>query len=93
MGEPECNGVLERFIRTLEEECIHLHDFETLEKAKAVIGAFIERYNTGLASPAPRVLTPPALARSSAEGRPDVSAVHLSRKPGPVHCYIAYRTY
>ena len=45
MGEPECNGVAERFIRTLKEECIHLHDFETLEEAREVIGTFIERYN------------------------------------------------
>ena len=46
VGEPECNGVAERFIRTLKEECIHLHDFETLE-ARAVIGAFVERRNNG----------------------------------------------
>ena len=45
VGEPECNGVAERFIRTLKEECIYLHDFETLEEAREVIGAFIERYN------------------------------------------------
>ena len=47
VGEPECNGVAERFIRTLKEECIHLHDFDNLEEARAVIGAFIERYNNG----------------------------------------------
>ena len=47
VGEPECNGVAERFIRTLKEECIHLHDFETLEEARAVIGTFIKRYNNG----------------------------------------------
>ena len=47
VGEPECNGVAERFIRTLKEECIYLHDFETLEEAREVIGAFIERYNNG----------------------------------------------
>ena len=47
VGEPECNGVAERFIRTLKEECIYLHNFETLEEARAVIGAFIERYNNG----------------------------------------------
>ena len=47
MGEPECNGVAERFIRTLKEECIHLHDFETLEEARELIDAFIERYNNG----------------------------------------------
>ena len=38
---------MERFIRTLREECIHPHDFETLEEAGAVIGAFVERYNNG----------------------------------------------
>ena len=47
VGEPECNGVAERFMRTLKEECIHLHDFETLEEAREVIGAFIESYNNG----------------------------------------------
>ena len=47
VGEPECNGVAERFIRTLKEECIHLHDFDTLEEARAVIGTFIKRYNNG----------------------------------------------
>ena len=45
MGEPECNGVAERFIRTLKEECLYLHDFEILEQARHEIGAFIERYN------------------------------------------------
>lgn len=34
VGEPECNGVAERFIRTLEE-------------AREAIGEFIERYNHG----------------------------------------------
>jgi transposase InsO family protein len=45
VGEPECNGVMERWIRTLKEECLYLHDFESLEEARAIIGAFIERYN------------------------------------------------
>lgn len=47
VGEPECNGVIERFIRTLKEECLYLHDFQSLEEARQVIGAFIERYNRG----------------------------------------------
>ncbi len=46
-GEPECNGVAERFIRTLKEGCVYLNDFATLEEAREVIGAFIERYNSG----------------------------------------------
>ena len=45
VGEPECNGVMERWIRTLKEECLYLHDFATLEEAQQVIGEFVERYN------------------------------------------------
>ena len=45
VGEPECNGIMERWIRTLKEECLYLHDFETLEEARHVIHDFIERYN------------------------------------------------
>lgn len=45
VGEPECNGIIERFMRTLKEECLYLHDFETLAEARQVIGEFIERYN------------------------------------------------
>lgn len=47
VGEPECNGVMERWIRTLKEECLYLHDFATLDEARQVIGEFIERYNHG----------------------------------------------
>ncbi len=45
VGEPECNGIMERWIRTLKEECLYLHDFATLEEARQVIGEFVERYN------------------------------------------------
>lgn len=36
---------MERWLRTLKEECLYLHDFEDLEEARQAIGAFIERYN------------------------------------------------
>jgi putative transposase len=45
VGEPECNGIIERWIRTLKEECLYLHDFESLEEARTIISAFIQRYN------------------------------------------------
>ncbi len=45
VGEPECNGIMERWIRTLKEECLYLHDFRTLDEAREVIGEFIEQYN------------------------------------------------
>jgi putative transposase len=44
VGEPECNGIMERWIRTLKEEWIYLHDFESLEHARRVTGEFIARY-------------------------------------------------
>ena len=34
-----------RWIRTLKEECLYLHDFQTLEEARQMIGEFIEAYN------------------------------------------------
>lgn len=46
VGEPQCNGVAERFMRTLKEQCLYLHQFHTLQEARAVIAAFITRYNT-----------------------------------------------
>ena len=45
VGQPECNGVAERLVRMLRRSCIHLLDFDILEEARAVIGAFIEHYN------------------------------------------------
>jgi len=45
VGEPRCNGVIERFMRTLKDQCLWLHRFETLDDSRAIIGAFIDRYN------------------------------------------------
>ena len=36
---------MERWIRTLKEECLYLHDFESLDQAREIIEAFIQRYN------------------------------------------------
>jgi len=45
VGEPECNGVAERFMRTLKEQCLYLHRFASLDEARQLIAAFITRYN------------------------------------------------
>jgi transposase InsO family protein len=45
VGEPQCNGIMERWNRTLKEECLYMHDFESLEEAREIIGEFIRRYN------------------------------------------------
>ena len=41
VGEPQCTGVIERFIQTLKEQCLWLHRFETLAEARAIIATFI----------------------------------------------------
>jgi hypothetical protein len=46
VGELECNGVIERFTRTLKEQCLYLHRFQNLAEAHRLIGEFIRRYNT-----------------------------------------------
>ncbi len=45
VGEPQCNGVIERFMRTLKEQCLWLHRFTDLAHAEREIAAFVERYN------------------------------------------------
>ena len=37
--------MIERFNRTLTGPCVYLHRFESLEQARALIGALIERYS------------------------------------------------
>jgi putative transposase len=46
VGGPECNGVAERFMRTLKEQCIYLHQFASLEEARRLIRESIAQYNT-----------------------------------------------
>ena len=43
---PEQNGMIERVIRTLKEQCVHRYRFETLQHASRVIGDWIGFYNT-----------------------------------------------
>lgn len=42
---PEQNGMVERVIRTLKEQCVHRHRFESLQHASRVIGDWIAFYN------------------------------------------------
>jgi putative transposase len=44
---PEQNGIIERFFRSLKEECVWQHSFHSFEEAKAAIRQWIEWYNTG----------------------------------------------
>lgn len=42
--EPECNGVAERFIRVIKEQCLWAEEFTDLEDARRKIATFIQRY-------------------------------------------------
>ena len=42
---PEQNGMVERLIRTLKDQCVHRHRFETLQHASRVIGDWVGFYN------------------------------------------------
>lgn len=42
---PQCNGIIERFNRTLQEQVFDIHCFETIEEARIVIAKFIHDYN------------------------------------------------
>ena len=42
---PQQNGMIERVIRTLKEQCAHRHRFESQQHASRVIGDWIQFYN------------------------------------------------
>jgi putative transposase len=42
---PEQNGMVQRVIRTLKEQCVHRHRFETLQHARRVIADWVTSYN------------------------------------------------
>lgn len=45
VGQPQTNGVIERFFRTLKEQVVHGRVFQTLDEVRAAVRAFIARYN------------------------------------------------
>ncbi|WP_219631672.1 integrase core domain-containing protein [Klebsiella quasipneumoniae] len=55
---PEQNGMVERVIRTLKEQCAHRQRFETLQHASRVIGDWIQFYNQKRPHQALKMKTP-----------------------------------
>ena len=43
--EPECNGCIERFFRTLKEQLLWVRHFQDLEELQAALRKFRDRYN------------------------------------------------
>lgn len=56
---PEQNGMVERVIRTLKEQCVDRHRFESLQHASRVIGDWIGFYNHRRPHQALAMRTPP----------------------------------
>ena len=44
---PEQNGIIERFFRSLKEECVWQHQFQSFAQARQIIHAWLDWYNTG----------------------------------------------
>lgn len=45
VGEPQTNGVAERFIRTLKEQVVHGRLYRNLDELRLAVAAFVARYN------------------------------------------------
>lgn len=45
VAEPECNGVAERFVRTLKEQLLWVVSFDSIEDLRVALIAFKHRYN------------------------------------------------
>ena len=58
---PQQNGMVERVIRTLKEQCTHRQRFESLQHASRVIGDWIQFYNHKRPHQALRMKTPAAV--------------------------------
>src|SRR5208283_1143672 len=43
--QPQTNGVVERYNRTLKEQAIYGRIFRNVEEVRAAVKAFVERYN------------------------------------------------
>jgi len=57
-GEPQCNGIMECWVRTPKGECLSLHHSATLDQARQGDRAFIGRYGHAAAARAARKSDP-----------------------------------
>ena len=60
---PEQNGMIERFFRTLKEECLWHHRFQSRDDAFVAIAAWLDKYHTERPHSALGYLTPKEFAQ------------------------------
>ena len=61
---PEQNWMIERFFRSLKEECIYLHRFASRDDAFPVVAAWIDHYNKERPHSALSYLSPEEFVKS-----------------------------
>ena len=66
---PEENGLCERLIRTVKQECVWQHRFTSLEQARRVIGKWIKHYNVERPHSSLKYKTPAGFHAALARGR------------------------
>lgn len=69
---PEGNSVVERFMRTLKEECLWQHHLNTLEDVEGVLSEWIPRYNTRRRHQSLGYLTPAEYRKAFTLSQPEV---------------------
>lgn len=45
INTPKGNAVIERFFRTLKQECVWINQFENFDQAKPIVEAWVQQYN------------------------------------------------
>jgi putative transposase len=45
VGQPECNGIIERWHRTLKEQVLWTRSWKTVKEVKTAVLSFVEKYN------------------------------------------------
>ena len=73
-GQPETNGVIERFFRTLKEQIVHGRTFQTLDEVRDAVRAFIARTNAEWLIEKNGYLSPNAMRRQRDLETPPMAA-------------------
>ena len=88
LKEPETNGVVERWNRTLKEQAVYGRVFQNLADVRAAVAEFVERYNRCWRLEKLAYRTPLEAARSTSYAKPR-SPNLCPRKPGAVHAGLS----
>ena len=64
VGQPETNGVIERFFRTFKEQVVHGRIFQTIDEFRDAVRDFVARYNAEWLIEKNGHLTPDAMRRN-----------------------------